>query len=319
MKKKIINYVLFFIFIFILIYMVILPKEIMESVSFSINIWINNLFPTLFPFLILSYFFNSYGISIILSELIKPFVEKVLGIRGICGYTIVLSMFSGFPSSSKFIKDLLDNNEIDIDEATHLLSLCHFSSPLFVVGTIGSSILFNQKIGILILISHYLGAFITSFFFRNNKEILYTKMNLRMAFKLMDEKRKKNKAFASVLTNAIKQGLDTMFLLLGIITFFLIISEIFLKSINMNQNLYIILSGILEMTQGIKNTALANFEIKKQAFICLSFISFGGLSIHTQVFSILDNYNISYLKYFIARILHVFFSIFILYFLFIVC
>lgn len=312
MKKKVNSIIISLILILCLILILTMSKEVMESVSFSLDIWIHNLIPTLFPFLILSNFFNSYGISNILSEILKPFVERILKIKGICGYAIVMSMFSGFPSNSKFIKNLLDQKYINIDEATHLLSFCHFASPLFVIGTIGVSFLYNKTLGILILISHYLGAFITSYFFRSKNKFSYSKVNLKKAFHEMQEIQYKNEGFVPILKKSIKDSLDVLFLLFGIITFFLIGTTIISKVLNLNNITFSIFSGALEMTQGIKNIAMSSFSIEKQALFMLAFISFGGFSIHTQVFSILEDYNISYLKYLLARILHVVFSCLIL-------
>lgn len=242
---------------------------------------------------------------------------RFLYIKKRCCYTVVASMFSGFPSSSKFIHEHLELGEISISEAEHLLSFCHFSSPLFILGTIGSKLLCNYRIGLFILISHYLGAFITSYFFKC-KDNKFEEINFRDAFLKM-QNIQKDKSFTNILKSSILDSLNTMFLLLGIVTFFLIVSNIFESIFTFNKNYINIFKGLIEMTQGIKYVSLSSYKIKKQAFLMLAFISFGGFSIHTQVFSILDKYKISYYKYFISRCLHVFFSCSILYFLFIIC
>ena len=98
------------------------------------------------------------------------------------------------------------------------------------------------------------------------------------------------------MKNAIKQAFDVLFLLLGIITVFLIITTALTSIIPLTELQRGILSGILEMTQGIKYVSLLDLPIIYRMLAITGFISFGGLSIHTQVLSILSDYKISYLS-----------------------
>ena len=59
--------------------------------------------------------------------------------------------------------------------------------------------------------------------------------------------------------------------------------------------------GILEMTQGLNS--LINLDIIFKDAITIFFITFGGLSIHTQVKCILDNANLEYKFFLKGRIL----------------
>lgn len=299
-KSIIISLILVSILILILSY----PKEVIESVSFSISIWKDNLFPTLFPFFILSFFISTYGFSYILEELFKPIVVNILNLPASSGFVLASSLFSGFPSSSKFIKDSLDNKLISIKEAEHLLMFCHFSSPLFVIGTIGNLFLGSKTLGIMIFICHVLSAFLVGFIFREKNKREKESISFKNAFRKMREKQKKTPPFATVLKSAIGSSLDTLFLLLGIVTIFLIITNLITRIIPITGIYKTILSGILEMTQGIKNASLLSIPLLTRSLIMISFISFGGLSIHTQILSILVGYPISYKKYLLARIMH---------------
>lgn len=303
--KRIITVFTSFILFFFLGAILNFSKDVIDALTFSISIWKDNLFPSLFPFLILSYFFVNYGISSILSEFIKPVVVNLFHLPSTCGYTIILSLFSGFPSSSKFIKDELDKKEINIHEASHLLKFCHFPSPLFVIGMIGSTLLGSKRLGIMILISTYLGAFFNAIIFKNKKTPQQnSKISIREAFRKVKVSITNSKGFAKVLANAIKDSLDILFLLLGIVSVFLIITTIFTNIIPLNDINNSIFSGILEMSQGIRKVSMLKIDLLYRMLLITFFISFGGLSIHSQVFSILANYNLSYLSYFFARAIH---------------
>ena len=58
------------------------------------------------------------------------------------------------------------------------------------------------------------------------------------------------------------------------------------------------------MTQGIYYIASSNINIILKASIITFFLSFGGISIHMQVFSILKDYKLKYSNYLLARIFH---------------
>ena len=63
-------------------------------------------------------------------------------------------------------------------------------------------------------------------------------------------------------------------------------------------------SGILEMTQGINQVSLLNCSNHIKVFWITVFLSFGGLSIHSQILSLICDTKIKYFPYLVARILH---------------
>ncbi|MBQ8472116.1 MAG: hypothetical protein IJ501_01290, partial [Bacilli bacterium] len=193
------------------------------------------------------------------------------------------------------IKNLLDDNLINIKEANKLLLFTHFSNPLFIIESIGINFLNNKKIGILILIVHYLTNLIIGLINRN----YYVNLeNKNSSFK------KNRTSFVKCLTSSIYNTIKILFLLYGIITIFMIITTIIKENLVLNSAFSSLLCGLLEMTQGINYVSLLNIPINLKATIITFFISFGGFSIHMQVFSILSDYKIKYKDYFLARIIH---------------
>ncbi len=317
MKKNIETLLIILIFLLLFVFLLTFPKDAMESVSFSISIWKDNLFPSLFPFLIITYLFMHYKISLLFSEFTKPVVTRFFHLPSSCGFTIMASLFSGFPSNAKFIKMQLDNQEITKEEAEYLLKFCFFSSPLFVLGTVGALLLVNKTLGFFILISHYLGAFITALLLRPKKIYPKEKRNYKKVFRLI-KKEISTSSFVTVLKDAIKNAFDILFMLLGMVTIFLVLTNYLTKLLPLDLTQKAILSGLLEMTQGVKNVSLLNYNGVTKAFLMLAIISFGGISVHLQIFSILDDFKISYFKFIMSRLFHIFFSILVLsFFLFI--
>ena len=299
MKKKITNLLILTLLIFILITILVYPTDIIKSVLFSFEIWKNNIFPTLFPFFIISDLLTNYGLINILGKLTKNIMKKLFYLPGEASFVIISSITSGFPSSAKFIKNLLDEEILNTNEAEYLLTFTHFSSPLFVIGFIGCTTLGEKELGYIILLSHIISNFIIAFITRK-KELCVTNTKDK---KLTITKRK---GFIESLTLSITRTINTLLLLLGIITTFLIISTIILKFGNPSPLTKALISGTLEMTQGIKYISTIEIPQYVKASIIGFFISFGGISIHLQVMSILSDTKIKYRTYFLARIAHAF-------------
>ena len=162
--KKIIMFTLIIISILILLN----SKLVLNTVVYSINIFKKSIFPSLLPFFIISDLLINYGFVEYTSKIFKPFMNKIFKINSNTSFILVMSMISGFPSSAKYTKELYLKGIINELEASKILLFTHFSNPLFILGAISITYLNNKKIGLLILIIHYITNFIIGFFLRMN-------------------------------------------------------------------------------------------------------------------------------------------------------
>jgi len=315
MKTKFKSIVIILFLLLVLLSILSFPKDTIDSVLFGINIWVYNIFPSLFPFFILSDLLVSFGFIELISELFKNFM-RIFGLNGNCSFPLFGSIVSGFPSGPKYIKQLLDNNLIKEDDANFLIMFTHFSNPLFIIGTIGSVLLNDIFLGYIILISHFLGNFIIGLLFRKKRYIYKEKISLKKAINLMNKKRISNKdSFITILSNSIYNTIDILILLLGIIIVFLILTNLITK-LPIDNNIILILKGILEMTQGVKYVSISNIYLIYKVILITLFLSFGGFSVHLQVASIINNTKIKYKNFMIARIIHSIISLILVYILF---
>lgn len=287
--KKILYLLIIFILILLLLFN---SSEIIESIRFSFSICINNLFPSLIPFMLLSNILIQYNFIDDLSSIFNKLMTKIFKINKNCSFAFVMSILSGTPSNAKYLSDLYKNNLITINDIKNCLNFCHFTNPIFILGTIGYSFLNNKKLGLVVLISHYLSAIILGLF--NKKEnIIY----------IENKNNNKNNNFINILNKSIINTSNTLLLILGIITTCIIITTIIDKTLFINKN-YKFMYGIIEITQGLKYLSLSDFSLEFKTILSALLISFGGLCIHAQVFSILDNKKIRYIPYLCSRIIH---------------
>ena len=294
MKNKIINIIVIISCLIILIEIFLNKILIFNTISYSLNTWITSIIPSLFPLFILSDILINYNITNYIPKAIKKIFTKLFNVSDNIITIFFLSILSGFPSSARNIRMMYDKKIITDKEASHALIFTHFSNPLFILGTISVFFLKNNTLGIIILISHYIPNIILGITTRKLNKPINNIYNIKY----------NNLNFSKIMINAIKNSIDTLLTILGTLSCFLVLSSIIINRINLDPYTGGILKGILEITMGLNSIANLNIPNIYKTIITSMLLSFGGLSIHMQVLSFLIDTNISYKKFFIARIYH---------------
>lgn len=307
MKQKIISILIMSFLLFIAIEILTESKDILDTVAYSFSIWKNNLFPSLFPFFVLSEILINYGFIELVGELFKPIMNRLFKVSGTSAFIFIMSLISGFPSNARYTRNLYEQELINEAEATKILTFTHFSNPLFILGTISLLFLNNKRAGLIVLISHYISNIIIGIIIRNKLYVTKQKekFSLKCAISKMHNKRiQNNQPLGTIISNSLINSINSLLLILGVVTMFLIITTILDKHFHLNIYLKTILTSIMEMTQGLKHVSLLNVSLKTKSIIMAMIISFGGLSVHTQVLSFISDTKIKYTPFLIARIFH---------------
>lgn len=307
MREKIENVLIVVVLSVFFVLLFVFSKDISSSIIFSISIWKDNLLPSLFPFFVMSDLLLAYGFVDIISFFLGAIMTKWFYLPKDAAFAFFVSLFSGFPSGSKYVNDLLNAKKISIEDANYLIMFTHFANPFFIVTTIGLFLLSNVKAGYIILISHILSNIIVAFIFRKKKVILNNDNNYKKAFYLSSP----DKPFITILTNSIFKSFKTLVNMLGIIMIFLMITTIIKKIIPLTGITNGLLSGFLEMTQGVKYISSLDISLPIKASILSAIVSFSGLSVHFQVKSIIDGTDIKYSNFLKARVVQSFISFFL--------
>ena len=293
MKKNILNLLVIGSCIIIIIALLNNKQLIVSTVIYSLDLWINTIIPSLFPFFVISDILIKYNITNYIPNFIKNIFCKLFKVSEYSIGIFFLSMISGFPSNARNTKQYYEEGYISLDEANHILSFTHFSNPLFILSTVAVFFLHHEEYGIVILLSHYLSNIVLGIISRRNLTSNlnhYTKPN------------KKSQNFGLVLTKAISSSMDTILLIFGTLTCFLIIASLLINSLHLSLYPSALLKCILEVTMGIKSLSLLPLPDIYKIVITSMAISFGGLSVHMQVISQICDTDISYSSFFIGRI-----------------
>lgn len=265
------------------------------SVIMAVDLWLNKIFPSLFIMFILNDIIINLGLFNNFTNKFDNLFNKLFNIKNHALKVIILSIFSGTPTNAFIIKEMLNKKEITVDDANKLIAYTYFSNPLFLYNIL--TVTFSLHTTLKIILIHYFTNFIIAFIFRfkvnKSSESSVTSTNNPHRFNLSE---------------SIKKSMNTLIMILGTITFYLIITNILVTILKLNNYEATILKGFFEVTQGLNNLSLLpNYRIVKE-IIALSIISFGGLSIHTQVSALINNTHIRYHNFLIGRILHVLIS-----------
>jgi len=268
--------------------------EVKQNIIKSTELFLTQVFPSLFPMFIISSLLTHYHFPELLANKFGRIFTNTFHTTSYGIFAFFMSLISGTPSSAFIIKNLLQEQKINEQEASYLLSFTFFSNPLFLLNIL-FLIFQDHNLVLKIILIHYSVNLIIGFLLRPKKKKTFQKITYA----------NQTNSLGTNLSIAIKNSLDTLLLILGTISFYFMISNLIPIQ---NPILKTITSGLLELTQGLSNLINCHTSLYLKKILAISFISFGGLSIHTQIQSIIKSTNISYQPFLKGRILHVIFS-----------
>ncbi len=270
----------------------ILFKQTILSCCF---IFFEQVFPTLLPMFIINDLLIEYHFTKYLNALLHPFFYKLFSFSNAATYTFIMSIFSGTPTNGYIVTKLVTEQNLCRKDASIILSYSFFLNPLFLYNML-QAILKDSYLTFKIIAITYSVNLIIAFYFRK-----YPYQNIE----LKNEDIIPN--FAKALTSSIKHAFSVLTNILGTMIFYFILCE----GINLfwkNALLNCLLNGFLEVTGGLAKLNQLNLNLLAKEFLALVFISFGGLSIHSQIKSIILDANISFKTFFKARVIHLILS-----------
>lgn len=288
-KKSNILFLYFLIFIEVLI--LFNSSVVINAVQGSIKIFLKNVFPSLFPTMVIGVMLVKNSVYEIIPKFIKNLFKKVFNYNDYMTSIFIISLITGTPSNALYINEYLDKGLITNNEAESLLLATHFINPLFVVGMVGNVIFKSTKIGFIMLLALWTSNLIKAYITRPK------------IYKNVDRKSIScNEPIINSFFASIKQAIYALLTIMGIIILFNMLTILSREVLNLNNTLSVIINGILEMTGGVTRVSEININTSLKIIMSYVMLNFGGLSIHMQAFSMLENKKIRYLKYLIFRL-----------------
>ncbi|WP_138207934.1 sporulation integral membrane protein YlbJ, partial [Haloimpatiens lingqiaonensis] len=295
------------------------PKVCIDAALGGAKLFFNSVFSSLFPFLIIINVMMEFGGIEIYSKIFGKFLCRPLKLPDNCSFPLLVSFVCGYPLGAKYSCELYQNKRINLNTLERLLNIASNAGPLFIIGGVGVSMLNNHYLGYLLIISNYISCLVMALLLkRKDYSTTINKNNFNVKVSKVDN-------IGLVLKRSVENSIFTTLSIGGFITLFSVlisllksgrffskaiecISSILHIPINLTNGLIV---GIIEMTNGCATLASLRIDnIYKLAF--LSFIiSFGGISITSQVYTFTYKYNISMKRYMKRKLIQGFISIII--------
>ena len=108
MKRKLYSITIIFIIILLIISIFTNSNILTSTISFSTNLFIKNIFPSLFPMFVISKILVEIELPKVLGNILKKPMNFLFKTKGEGAFIFFMSMITGFPSSAKYIDDMLD-------------------------------------------------------------------------------------------------------------------------------------------------------------------------------------------------------------------
>lgn len=293
----------------LIVQILLTPKLCINSALLGVNLFVNKVFPSLFPFLVITSIMMSYDGIKIYSNLLGNIICKPLKLPLQCTFALMVSFFCGYPLGAKYACDLYENGHIDFLTCERLINIASNASPLFVIGAVGTSMLKNNYIGYLLLVSNYISCFVMGI-------ILPAKVPYK-AYKRSNEILTPKKNIGIILKDSIENSIKTSISIGGFVILFSVIIGIIKSNIifdiaingfstlfNLNKNITQGMAlGVIEMTNGSFLISSADISLYAKTILISFILGFSGFSVISQVFSFTYKYNLSMKKYIIRKAL----------------
>ena len=308
-----------FIFVLFTILLIVFSNSNFEAAKKGINLWLNSVLPSLLPFFIATELLSYTNIIYYLGKLLNNIMRPLFNVPGEGAFAFIMGIISGYPTGVKIVANMKKDNICTKEECERLIAFTNNSGPLFIIGTVGTSLLYDTSIGFLLLFTHILACITVGIIFR------FWKYNKNDSYKRYINIQKNRVTFnnlGDIIGESIKSATNTVVMIGGFVILFSVINSMlnnsnfyhiiinftspFFNLIGIDNNfLQGIYTGFIELTNGVQYICnIPTKTISITIIICAFLLGFGGISVMLQVLSITSKSNISIKPYIIGKILH---------------
>lgn len=324
------KYIIPVILIFFTICLIIFSRQNLSAAKSGLELFATSVVPSLFPFFIATELLGYTNIIHTFGRLLNKIMRPLFNVPGEGAFPFLMGIISGYPVGAKIVTRFRKENICTKEEGERLIAFTNNSGPLFIIGTVGISLLGDLRTGILLFITHLLACITVGVIFRFWKTD--TKKHLTRNFEQDSSiKTVSISNLGEVLGNSIMSSINTILMIGGFVVLFSVVISILKSSGVIQISSYILnyifstfsintdfssalITGIIELTNGVKEVAnITSSNISTNIIFCAFLLGFGGFSVLLQVFSITSKSDISIKPYIIGKLLHGIFAAFYTY------
>ncbi|KWX77544.1 hypothetical protein AMQ84_12405 [Paenibacillus riograndensis] len=321
--------------------MIMNPAGSLDAALRGLSVWWDVLFPSLFPFFVISEMMLGFGVVHLFGALLDPLMRPLFNIPGSGGFVAAMGYVSGYPVGARLTAKLREQGLLNRVEGERLVAFTTSSDPIFLLGAVSVGFFHDASLGLILALAHYGGGLIVgllmSFHGRQKSQpsgpppkapLPERAGRLRLALSSMAEARRRDgRSVGELLKGAAQSSLQLIIVVGGLVVFFNVLMEMMDRAGIMSALFSFtgrllslagfpaelstaLVSGLFEVTLGTRSAgaAAASVPLEFKAAAAAWVLSWGGLSVHAQVASILNGTGLRYLPFLTARLIHAFLS-----------
>jgi sporulation integral membrane protein YlbJ len=308
--------------------LIIFSSTAVKAASKGLSLWMNIVFPSLFPFFVGSELLLRSGFVRAFGVLLEPLMRPLFNVPGCGSFAFAMGISSGYPVGAKITTDMRQENLITKIEAERLLSFTNNSGPLFIIGAVSVGMFKMPQLGLFLLGCHISACITVGIIFRfhgRKEKSIKIRSSKKIIARAKDEyiRSQKNNTsnFGGLLGDAIRNSITTILAIGGFIILFSVIINILiemgfidylafilsglLSPLGLQQQLISsLLGGFFEITTGSSMVSSTNnIPLIQQIAATSMVLGWAGMSVHSQVLSIISKSDISIKPYLFGKLL----------------
>jgi sporulation integral membrane protein YlbJ len=309
--------------------LIMFPEEAFHASLKGLKIWWEVVFPASLPFFITSELLMGFGLVHFIGVLLEPVMRPIFRVPGTGAFVMAMGLSSGFPIGAKLTARLREQRIISRIEGERLVSFTNNSNPLFLSGAVAVGFFHDVSLAIILMVCHYASSIIVGCMMRfHGRRIEMTREHVKRgnlwfrAFRAMHIARVHDgRPFGRLMGDAVTSSMQTLLLIGGFIIMYSVMIHIF-SIIGVTQVLVFIVglvliplgvpeslitafvSGVFEITIGAQLAgSIENVNLMWKMVVASAFLAWSGLSVHSQVASILSTTDLRYRPFMFAKMI----------------
>lgn len=263
----------------------IYPQIVTQAAADALIFCGTKLIPSLFPLAAAGSVLARAGIGGRLSEWVGR-IMRPMGYSAASTVCLLMGLFAGFPTGAMIASSLVESGQIDSEEASRLCCFTGNASAAFLVGTVGSGMFGDARIGWLLWLAQTLASLTVGVLMgrRASKRCVQTPEHLHTQPMPFD--------FGTV-SRAIASSAQGMLSLAAFVAFFAAVTAVVSEgmhaltaSLGIGKASALIetaIGGLLEISGGLRSASALNLPLLAKVLVASAITGWSGLSVYMQV------------------------------------
>lgn len=286
-------------------YLLFFAPKALDAVRTGLEICATRIIPSLFPFMVLSNLFVGCGLAERLGRRFSSVFSRFFGIDGNGAAALLIGLFSGFPLGASCAVDLCDKGLLTRRQTETLLAFCSNTGPAFLIGSVGTALWGDARIGWILYAAQAIAALLCGLFAgiggrRAVSDDGYTEL-------IFDDPPASPTLHA--FTDAITAAVPAVLQVCGFVILFRIFSTMAVTLFSQcvtTPYLSAAVASLLEISSGAASIAETAVQTGMRRSLAVGLtgaaVGWSGLAVHLQVASFTSRCGLSLRRYFAGKI-----------------